>query len=54
MIEFQRRLEYEPAVFRTAVADAGEMADLMHAQSEEALGRLKALVEGILREEEAG
>ena len=29
-------------------------AELMHAQSEEALGRLKALVERILREETAG
>lgn len=49
--EFRRELEYDPPTFRATGPEEGKMADLMHAQSEEALGRLKALVEKILREE---
>jgi hypothetical protein len=52
--EFQRALEYDPAAFRAAALDEGKLAALLHAQSEEALGRLKALVERILREQGAG
>jgi uncharacterized protein YndB with AHSA1/START domain len=49
--EFRRELEYDPSTFRAGIPDAEQMAELMHAQSEEALGRLKALVEKILKEE---
>jgi uncharacterized protein YndB with AHSA1/START domain len=50
-IELRRELEYDPATFRATGPEEGKMAKLMHAQSEEALGRLRALVEKILKEE---
>jgi hypothetical protein len=52
--EFRRELEYDETAFRPAVSDPSVLARLMHAQSEEALRRLKELMEGILREEAAG
>jgi len=45
--EFRRELEYDAAAF-TAVGDPEAMGRLLHAQSEEALRRLKELVERIL------
>jgi hypothetical protein len=51
MTEFRRELEYDEDVFRAASADPRALRGLLHAQSEEALGRLKTLVEEILREE---
>ncbi len=48
--EFRRELEYDTAAF-TAAADPEAMVRLLHAQSEEALRRLKELVERILRAE---
>ena len=52
--EFQRELEFDPGSFRTRMPDAPQMAELMHAQSEQALGRLKTLIEKILEEETRG
>jgi hypothetical protein len=49
-IELQRELVYDEAVFRGA-ADPSALRQLLHDQSEEALQRLKELVERILREE---
>ena len=52
--EFQRELEFDPGSFRTRMPDAPQMAELMHVQSEQALGRLKTLIEKILEEETRG
>lgn len=52
--EFRRVLEYDVAVFRATVPDSSELERVMHVQSEEALSRLKGLVERILREEATG
>jgi hypothetical protein len=52
--EFRRELEYEETAFRARAADGDALRRLMHAQSEEALRRLKELVERILGEEGRG
>ncbi len=54
MTEYRRELEYDPSMLPSAHPEADNTAELMHAQSEEAMGRLKALVERLLREEAAG
>jgi hypothetical protein len=46
-------LEYDPATFRERIPDPAALSQLMHTQSEQALGRLKAIVEQILRDESA-
>jgi uncharacterized protein YndB with AHSA1/START domain len=51
--EFRRELEYDPATFRAGAPDPDALVRLMHTQSEEALRRLKELVEKTLREEAA-
>jgi hypothetical protein len=50
-IELRRELEYDEAVFRAAAPDPVALRRLLYAQSEEALRRLKQLVERVLREE---
>lgn len=45
---FRRELEYEADDFRESVADPVRLEELMHAQSEAALGKLKRLVESLL------
>jgi uncharacterized protein YndB with AHSA1/START domain len=52
--EFRRELEYSDAVLAAAATDPVTLQRLMHAQSEEALGRVKELVEAILRQETLG
>ncbi len=52
--EFRRELLYDEAVFRAAGPDPAELGRLMHTQSQQALNRLKELIETILREEAAG
>jgi hypothetical protein len=49
--EFRRELEFDPADFRATAPDADALVKLMHEQSEQALRKLKALVEDILDEE---
>jgi hypothetical protein len=52
-IELRRELVYEETVFRAAATDPSALRRLLHAQSEEALRRLKELVERIVRDEAA-
>jgi len=49
--ELQRELEFDPEDFRASAPDFSALAQLMHDQSEQALRKLKVLVEGILDEE---
>jgi hypothetical protein len=51
MTEFQRELEYDEAAFKAKVPDPAALAKYMHTQSDEALKRLKAVVENILKDE---
>jgi uncharacterized protein YndB with AHSA1/START domain len=51
--EFRRVLEYDPAVFASGLADAPELERYMYDQSQEALVRLKALIEQVLGRETA-
>ncbi len=51
MTEFQRELEYDEAAFKARAPDPTALAKYMHAQSAEALQRLKGLVEQILKNE---
>src|SRR5207245_6581510 len=53
-VELRRELEYDEARFRAVVSDPKALRRLLHAQSEEALRRLKDLVERTLRGEAAG
>jgi hypothetical protein len=50
-VQFQRELEFHPADFKTSAADPKSLTKLMHQQSEQALQKLKALVEQILQQE---
>jgi uncharacterized protein YndB with AHSA1/START domain len=52
--EFQRELEYDEAAFKAKVPDPAALAKYMHTQSDEALKRLKGLVEKVLADEAAG
>jgi hypothetical protein len=45
---FRRELEYEADDFRESVPDPVRLEELMHAQSEAALVKLKRLVESLL------
>jgi Polyketide cyclase / dehydrase and lipid transport len=54
VIEFRRELEYEASVAADLFPDPAQLERLLHAQSEQSLRQLKALVEGILLEEAAG
>ncbi len=51
--EFRRELEYDEAEARQVAPGVTDWGRLLHAQSEEGLRRLKALVEGILQQEQA-
>ncbi len=51
LTEFQREVAYEPSVFAAVFPDSAELNRFMYAQSEEALVRLKKLIEEILRQE---
>jgi len=51
LTEFQREVAYEPVVFAGVFADFAELDRFMYSQSQEALNRLKKLVEEILRQE---
>jgi uncharacterized protein YndB with AHSA1/START domain len=51
MTEFQRELEYDDTAFKAKVPDPAALAKYMHTQSEEALKRLKGVVEQILKAE---
>lgn len=53
-IHFRREVEYDEAAFRAVMPDPGALRGLLHAQSEEAVHRLKELVERILRQEAMG
>jgi hypothetical protein len=53
-VEFTRELEYDEALVRKALPDVKDFHRLNHEQSEEALNRLKELVEKTLRAEAAG
>jgi hypothetical protein len=52
--EFRRELECDEKIFPALAADPVTLGRFVHAQSEEALRRLKELVEGILHEERTG
>ena len=52
-VAYRRDLEYDGALLRQAISGVGDWDALMQAQSDEGVGRLKALVERILREERA-
>jgi len=49
--EFRRVLEYRPEDFKDSAADPAALEKLMREQSEQALQKLKQLVESILQEE---
>ncbi|MBE7469059.1 MAG: SRPBCC family protein [Anaerolineales bacterium] len=49
--EFKRELEFHPEDFGASVAEPDLLEKLMHQQSEQALQKLKALVEAILQKE---
>jgi hypothetical protein len=49
--ELQRELEFDPEDLRASAPDTDALAQLMHDQSEQALRKLKVLVEGILDQE---
>ena len=51
--EFKRELEFHPEDFSASAADPDTLQKLMHVQSEQALRKLKALVETILQKEAA-
>lgn len=51
---FRRELAYEPDDFRESIADPVRLEELMHAQSQAALGKLKQLVERLLSERVPG
>jgi hypothetical protein len=53
-VDFTRELEYDEALLRRTMPDLDELRRTMDTQSDEGLRRLKALVEGILRDEAAG
>lgn len=48
--DFRRELEFDPEDFRASAPDTPTLVRLMHAQSEQALQKVKVLIEGILRE----
>jgi hypothetical protein len=50
-VRLQRELDFHPQDFAASVSDGSKVEPLMHAQSEQALHKLKALVERILGEE---
>ncbi|MEZ4863667.1 MAG: SRPBCC family protein [Caldilineaceae bacterium] len=52
-VDFARTLEYQPADFAASIPDPDQLASYMFTQSEQALARLKALVEEILATESA-
>lgn len=49
--EFKRELEFYAEDFSASLADPNALETLMHIQSEQALGKLKALIETILQTE---
>lgn len=49
--EFKRELEFYPEDFSASVSEPGLLEKLMHQQSEQALQKLKGLVEAILQKE---
>lgn len=51
LTEFQREVAYEPAIFAGVFSDSAELERFMYSQSQEALKRLKKLIEEILRRE---
>ncbi|HMB05745.1 MAG TPA: hypothetical protein VKP69_18670 [Isosphaeraceae bacterium] len=51
-VQYSRSLEYDETSLHAVAPNPRAIEEFMHRQSEEALGRLKALVEKILREEE--
>jgi uncharacterized protein YndB with AHSA1/START domain len=53
-VVFTRVLDYDEAKLLAAFKDAARLRETMHQQSEEALAKLKGLIEGILREEQRG
>jgi hypothetical protein len=53
-VEFSRSVEYDEADLHAVAADPRALREFMQQQSAEALERLKALVEGILRDEGTG
>jgi hypothetical protein len=52
-IEFRRELEYDGKLLRHVVPATVDLDGLMQEQSDEGVRRLKELVEGILRDEQA-
>jgi hypothetical protein len=50
-VEYSRTLEYHPEDFAASTPDPDRLATLMHTQSEQALQKLKPLVEQILADE---
>jgi hypothetical protein len=53
-VQFSRQLTYHPEDFAASVPDLSKLGALMHAQSEQALQKLKTLVEQILQAEQTG
>ena len=53
-VEITRVLNFYPEDFAASVPDVSKIEPLMHAQSEQALRKLQALVEGILQAEVNG
>lgn len=53
-VEYSRTLEYQPEDFAASVADPALLEKLMYTQSEQALQKLKMLVERILQDEARG
>lgn len=51
LTEFQREVSYEPVVFAGVFPDSAELERFMYSQSQEALIRLKNLIEEILEQE---
>ena len=49
--EFKRELEFQPEDFNAGMADPGMIEKLMYQQSEQALQKLKQLIEAILQKE---
>lgn len=49
--EFKRELEFYPEDFSASVSDLSLLEKLMHQQSEQALQKLKSLIEGVLQQE---
>ncbi|MCL4302993.1 MAG: SRPBCC family protein [Anaerolineae bacterium] len=49
--EFKRELEFYPEDFSASVSDPSLLEKLMHQQSEQALQKLKSLIEGVLQQE---